>query len=168
MAGVTPMFPKTYSLTLSKLFQGDSLRRIIVRIITSIILIVLAIILFNVQGISQSDKKLDSAKVKNMFAKNRCFSKGGIGIIDRDLYIVVKSGKNDKNELILSAGNRWTGLSVGTPEVVIFYDNNIWSRQTLPDGFNLSKAVVISFESDKVRFFDFRKMEGGYYDRIWV
>jgi len=30
----------------------------------------------------------------------------------------------------------------------------------------MSKSVVISFESDKVRFFDFQATEGGYYDRI--
>jgi hypothetical protein len=30
----------------------------------------------------------------------------------------------------------------------------------------LSKAVVVSFEESKIRFFDFQTMSGGYFDRI--
>jgi hypothetical protein len=61
---------------------------------------------------------------------------------------------------------RWHGKSVTEAEVAIFYEGKVWSSQRLPDGFDLSKAVVISFESGKVRFFDFQTMSGGYYERI--
>ena len=98
-----------------------------------------------------------------MFATNEFFAKGGIGIVSENLYIVVKSAKN---ELVLGAGGRWAGLDAGRPEVVIFFEGRIWSLQAIPDRFDLSKAVVISFESDKVRFFDFHSMSGGYYRRI--
>ena len=96
------------------------------------------------------------------FSTNECFAKGGIGIVSTNLHIDLKS---EKNELVLSAGSRWTGQSASTQEVAIFFDNKIWSPQALPDGFDLSKSVVISFEGAKVRFFDFGKMSGGYYKR---
>jgi hypothetical protein len=106
----------------------------------------------------------DGAKDQGItFATNECFAKGGIGIVNEGLYIVVKSGEN---ELRLSAGDRWTGQSSSTPEVVIFFEGRIWSPQVLPDGFDLSKAIVVSFEASKVRFFDFGKMSGGYYRRL--
>jgi len=99
---------------------------------------------------------------KNTLSTNECFAKGGLGIVNTNLYIDLKSGRN---ELQLSAGNKWTGQSTPTQEVVIFYENKILSPQALPDGFDLSKSVVISFEGHKVRFFDFGKMSGGYYKR---
>ena len=40
------------------------------------------------------------------------------------------------------------------------------SPQALPSGFDLSRAVIISFEADKVRFLQCSKMDGGYYERI--
>jgi hypothetical protein len=96
------------------------------------------------------------------FATNECFAKGGLGIVNPNVYIDLKS---DKNELLLNAGHKWAGQSASTQEVAIFFDNRIWSPQAIPDGFDLSKSVVISFEGDKVRFFDFGKMSGGFYKR---
>jgi len=99
---------------------------------------------------------------KNTLSTNECFAKGGLGIVSTNLYIDLKS---DNNELLLSAGNRWVGQGATTQEVAIFFDNKIWPPQALPNGFDLSKSAVISFEGDKVRFFDFGKMSGGYYKR---
>lgn len=138
------------------------------RIITYIFLTILLTTLFSNQSFSQKAKTHNTARGKKMFAKDEYFAKGGIGIIDKDLYIVVKSAKDDKNALILSDGNKWAGLQAGTPEVVIFYENKILSPQALPSQFDLSNSVVISFENNKIRFFDFRAMEGGYYRRIWI
>ena len=138
------------------------------RIITCIILTVLAATLFSAQGFSQRAKKPDTVSEEQQFANNRCFAKGGLGIIDKDFYVVVKLSKKDKNGLRFGQSGRWDGLSAGTPEVVIFYEGKIWSQQALPKRFDLSKAIVISFESDKIRFFDFHTMSGGYYMRLWV
>jgi len=114
-----------------------------------------------------------------MFATNRGWSKGGIGIISEELYVVVKSARNDRNELILTPPGhlgkdqrapvpetRWKGKSISEGQVVFVYEGKVWEPQDLPQGFDLSKSAVISFESDKVRFFDFQATEGGYYDRI--
>jgi hypothetical protein len=135
--------------------------------------------LFGAPGASQSTKKLAAAKERDMFANNEFFAKGGIGMISEELYAVVKSAKNDRNELIVAPPGhlgrdqsapvpktRWKGKSASEAEVVFFFGGKTWSPQQLPDGFDLSKTVVVSFEASKVRFFDFRKMSGGYYERI--
>jgi hypothetical protein len=105
-----------------------------------------------------------------MFATSRCFSKGGIGIVNTRLYIVVKSSKGDSNELIVKptgeTEERWKGKSVTKAEIAFVYEGKVWSPQGVPDRFDLSKAVVVSFEGDKIRFFDFQAMAGCYYERI--
>ncbi len=99
-----------------------------------------------------------------MFAKNLCFAKGGIGIIIKGIYVVLKS---DKNELLLGSEkkDKWVGQDASKREIVIYFRNKIWRPQQLPDDFDLSEAIIISFEVDKVRFFDFSELDGGYYNR---
>jgi hypothetical protein len=107
---------------------------------------------------------------RDAFATRWQLSKGGIGMVNKHLYVVVKSGSDGKNGLIVAptetTEERWYGKSVAEPEVAIFYAGKVWSSQSLPGGFDLSKAVVVSFERDKVRYFDFQAFSGGYYDRI--
>jgi hypothetical protein len=112
---------------------------------------------------SQGPKTHDAAEDRKMFATNRCFSKGGLGIVNTSLYIAVKSARN---ELLLGEKETWSGLDAGRPEIVVFFENKVWVPENLPKGFDLSKAVVISFEGSKIRFFDFQMMSGCYYDRI--
>jgi hypothetical protein len=126
---------------------------------------VLGATLFCAQAFSQEPMRPNGVKEKIMFATNICMSKGGIGVITKNLHIDLKS---TKNELILGTRERWTGQAVQTSEVVIFFEGKIWSLQALPDGFDLSKAVIVSFENDKVRFLDFSKLSGGYYRRVGV
>jgi hypothetical protein len=132
--------------------------------------VLLPVALFSAQEAGQGPQKHGAAKEPQMFATNRLLSKGGIGIVNRSLYIVVKSHKSDSNELIVKpteeTEERWKGKSVTEAEVVVVYEGKVWSSQGLADRFDLSKAIVVSFESDKVRFFDFQAMSGGYYARI--
>jgi hypothetical protein len=128
---------------------------------------------------SQVAAQIKPAEEKSTFATRREFSKGGIGMLADKLFVVVRSKRTEKNELIVDSASgareSWYGKSVAEPEVVFFYEGqiwsyegNIWSRsRPLPQGFDLSRAIVISFEKDKVRFFDFEKENGGYYSRIW-
>lgn len=97
-----------------------------------------------------------------MFASNEFFAKGGMGIINEKLYIVLKS---EKNELRLGSTDSWVGVAASQPELAIVFDGKVWSPQALPPQFDLSRAIIISFEGDKVRFFDFGKITGGYYKR---
>lgn len=135
--------------------------------------------LFSPQAGSQNTQQSDAAKEKGMFATTRYLSKGGIGMISEELYVVVKSSRKDKNELIVKPPGhlgtdqsapvpetRWKGKSASQAEAAIFFRGKVWSSLELPDRFDLSKAVIISFEGDKIRFLDFQTMAGGYYERI--
>ena len=97
-----------------------------------------------------------------MSLSSRHMAKGGIGIVNTHLYIDLKSATN---ELVLSDGHRWANLSREKPEVVVFFQDRIWPSDDLPREFDLSKAIIISFERDVVRFFEFEKSSGGYYQR---
>jgi hypothetical protein len=97
-----------------------------------------------------------------VFAHSYALSKHGIGPIRENLYVETDS---TTNELLLDKGNRWTGNNSSAKEAVIFFENKVWLPSALPGDFDLTKAVIISFEGDKVRFFDFGGMHGGYYER---
>jgi hypothetical protein len=73
--------------------------------------------------------------------------------------------RSAKNELRFNRTETWIGLDASKPEVAVFFEGKVWSPPVLPERFDLSNAVIFSFESDKVRFYDFRDMSGGYYRR---
>ena len=100
-----------------------------------------------------------------VFAHNYTVSKHGLGIIRENLFVETDS---PINELLLDQGNRWKGNVASTNEAVIFFEDRVWPASALPGDFDLSKAVVISFEGPTVRFFDFGRMSGGYYERPGV
>ncbi len=113
------------------------------------------------------DTKKHAVKERDALAARRELSKGSIGIVNKNLYIVVKS---TRNELIVTpteeTEQRWEGKDANQAEVAVVYEGKIWSSEDLPAQFDLSKAVIVSFEGNKIRFFDFQTMSGGYYDRI--
>jgi hypothetical protein len=139
------------------------------KIVTSLLCVILLVDVVYAQQASQKTENYGILNGNTMITTNQCFPKGGIGIINKSLYIVVKSAKDSRNELVVKpteeTESRWKGRSVAKAEVVIFYEGKVWSVEHVPDDFDLSRAVVISFESDKVRFFDFQAMFGGYYER---
>jgi len=142
------------------------------KVISSIICGALAIGVTVAQEVSQKTEGHSIVNDTITFATNRCFSKGGLGIVNTSLYIVVDSTKNGSNELIVKPTDEtektWSGRSVAKAEVVVYYGGKVWLKESLPDQFDLSKAVIVSFESNKVRFFDFQAMSGGYYERNHV
>lgn len=129
----------------------------------------LAVTLFGVQLASQDAQK-HGPEERDAFATRLQLSIGGVGMVNKNLYIVVESAKNDRNELVMKpteeTEERWKGKGVTKAEVVIVYEGKVWSPEALPKRFDLSKAVIASFEESKIRFFDFQKMSGGYFDRI--
>jgi hypothetical protein len=139
------------------------------RVTAYVVSALLAATLFSAQRTSQDTKK-QGVEGTDAFANHWELSKGGIGMVNKKVYIVVKSTKNDRNELVVipteDTEERWKGQSATKTEVAIVYEGKVWSSETIPDGFDLSKAVVVSFEGSKIRFFDFQKMAGGYYERI--
>jgi hypothetical protein len=132
------------------------------RIAACAALVLLAATLLGAKGAGQ-DTKGPCAEERQMFATNRGWPKRGLGIVNTSLYIVLKSAKN---ELLFGEKETWSGLDASKPEVVVFFESKVWVPQGLPKGFDLSKAVIVSFEGDKIRFFDFHAMSGGYYERI--
>jgi hypothetical protein len=133
------------------------------RITACAVSVLLAATLVSAQVASQGSKKHDATEERKMFATTRCLSKGGLGIVNTSLYIAVKSARN---ELLFGEKERWSGFGAANPEVVVFFENRVWVPENLPKGFDLSKAVVVSFEGSKIRFFDFQMMSGCYYERI--
>jgi hypothetical protein len=128
-----------------------------------VIVIVLAGTLLSVPGRGQSVNTTHSRKENNVIPPGLHLSKGGIGIISTDLYIVVKSAKN---ELILKDGKRWAGKGAGIREVVLVFENRVWTSADVPPGFDLGKSIVVSFEGETIRFFEFDRKRGGYYERL--
>jgi hypothetical protein len=133
--------------------------------------VLLISVLLQTQMNPQVGRSTKSMEKIGTFATRREFSKGGIGLVNERLYVVVRTEKTGRNELIVRPTNgaeeTWHGKSITEPEVVFFYDGKVWMpSQALPDGFDLSRAIVVSFEKDKVRFFDFEKEYGAYYTRI--
>jgi hypothetical protein len=124
--------------------------------------IMLTSILLCVQGIGQQSNQAADPRGDNLFAANEFIAKGGIGIVNPNLYIDVKSAKN---ELRLKEGHRWTGRDAKAAEVVFFFADTIWLPQKLPEGFDISQPIVVSFETGRIRFFDFSKLSGGFYRR---
>jgi hypothetical protein len=124
--------------------------------------IVLAATLLCFQGAGQKASQPSGTNDHYRFPNNEFIAMGGTGIINTSLYIDLKSASN---ALRLSGDKRWTGQNAQTPELAIFFADKVWSPQAVPAEFDLSKAIVVSFESSKVRFFDFTTMSGGYYKR---
>jgi hypothetical protein len=125
--------------------------------------VLLAANMVSAQVAREGTKTHGAAEARRRFAADRCFSKGGLGIVNTGLYIDVKSAKN---ELLLGKNGTWSGLDAARPEVVVFFESRVWALENLPKRFDLSKAVVVSFEGSKIRFFDFQTMSGCYCDRI--
>jgi hypothetical protein len=130
--------------------------------------VVLAIALINTQGSCQKVNLPDfvTAHEKKVMEANKCWPKGGLGIImspnDANLYAIVRS---TKNEIEWGSGGDWVGQGSSTSEIIIFYDGKVWTPQSLPHDFNKNKSVIVSFDKKKIRFYDFVHMSGGYYER---
>jgi hypothetical protein len=107
-------------------------------------------------------------------AENRWWPvKGGIAIIRDRIY--VGAGATKTNLIVIEDQHhegtqrrsevRWTGKSADEPEVVVVFQRQVLDWASLPKGFDLGMAIIVSFEPDKVRVFDFAKGKGGYYPR---
>ena len=95
---------------------------------------------------------------KNAMETNSCFpryGKGGVGIVSTDLYVFTKSKWNEIDWGEGENAKKWTGRSASQAEVVVFFDDKIWPLQSLPHAFDKSKSVVISFEKEHIRFYDY-------------
>jgi hypothetical protein len=97
-------------------------------------------------------------------SENQYLPKGGVGMIKKDLYINLKSANN---ELMLGS-TTWAGRSSRQREVVFVSAAGAISPDPLPADFHLQESVLVSFENEKVLFFDFKSGKGGFYPRRLV
>ena len=120
--------------------------------------------LFLVELIFQPSKgqSMGTSAARMKIATNKCWPKAGLGIIDPDLYIDLNS---TKNELILAAGQRWAGAPVKMHQVVFVWHGKVLREPSSEHGFAIENSAVVSFEVEKVSFFDFASGIGGYYER---
>lgn len=94
--------------------------------------------------------------------ENRFVSKAGLGVIDGDLLIDIRSGRN----ALLIGSERWQGLGRRNRQIVHVHGGDVvGSPGDLSLASMLSESVVISFEGRRVYFSDFRSNEGGHYER---
>ena len=91
--------------------------------------------------------------------------KGGVGGIGTDVYVGTKSTRNKIMWRYEGSSKKWIGQESSKPEVVVFYDGNVWSAESLPIRFDKNKSVVVSFEKKHIRFYDFVQNTGCYYKR---
>ena len=88
--------------------------------------------------------------------------KGGMGILRPGLFVEVNS---QEKALLLPSGQRWTGRKSDKREVTLFWRESIISPTALPDDFLLSETVVISFETGRIVYRDFKRGKEGFYRR---
>ena len=101
-------------------------------------------------------------KAKAHFETNQCFPKGGLGMVSKNLYIVLNT---TQNELKIPNGKDWIGGAKEEKEVVIIFGGRVFATSGLPSNYRLNESVLISFEAEKVVFFDFGTLDGGFYRR---
>lgn len=108
-------------------------------------------------------EKLDNRKLNDLLFdkcnQNMCMSKGGIGVIDRNLYIQLRSEKNS----ISVSNQEWHGQPYKCVETVITDGQRILSND---QNVSINSICVILFTPDQVAFIDYRNKTTGVYRRI--
>ena len=104
-----------------------------------------------------------AAVVAKDFKINRAMSVGGVGVVGDNVYVVTKG---DQNKAIYGAdGKRWAGKSKLQNQVIYIVDGSVFEGNNLPENFDISRAILISFEKERIRFLDFNTFMGGFYER---
>jgi hypothetical protein len=108
---------------------------------------------------------------KAAMTANLKISQAGIGVIrdESEGYLVVSTCSR-KNEILWQLGDKhhnWSGRRSTTVQAVVFFGGKIWYPNTLPQNFDRSQSVVIYFEGNYVRFFDYVHNQGGYFMKYW-
>jgi hypothetical protein len=106
------------------------------------------------------------------FAENEVWVKGGIGTLGDGIYVAINSPNNEvivQGPPATATGGlsqmRWTGRPAGQREVVVIFERKVWGWSELPSTFDMSRAMLVSFEASRVRFFDFAEARGAFFKR---
>jgi hypothetical protein len=102
-------------------------------------------------------------RAQELIEANQCFPKDGLGVTYQGVYILVNSSKN---ELKIDHSKSWVGARRDVKETVWIRNREIISPPETLEGFDLSNCFVISFQPDRVIFFNFSGSKGSYYLRF--
>ena len=75
----------------------------------------------------------------DMFANNKCLANGGVGVVNRDFYIVLTS---EINELKFVNGQKWQGSDIKIIHVVFVFDGKVLLQSEMPIDLDLANCIV--------------------------
>jgi len=84
---------------------------------------------------------------------------------DSNLYVATKTKRNEIGWGSGENSKKWMGREASKQEVVVFFEGKVWPPQSLPYGFDKSRSVVVFFEENYIRSYDYVHHRGGYYER---
>lgn len=87
-------------------------------------------------------------------------SKGGVGIIRGDVYVVTRSPKNE----VFAGKDKFVGTTFDTPEIFVFSRGKFVGNIRLPMGGD-DDVLFALFTPKKIRIFDWKEFIGFYYTR---
>jgi hypothetical protein len=116
-----------------------------------------------VSAVGPATSLSEGQSVDKSLLENLYYPKGSFGLVGAKVYVSVKS---PRNELVVRSGSRWTGEPRGVRQVVLLWKGEPVSEATLPPDFELSKAILVSFEGERITFVDFETGTSGYYRRL--
>ncbi len=101
---------------------------------------------------------------KTLAFDSKLIAKGGVGVIEKDVHVLLISSKNS---IVSRLSGEWHGQSKDVNEVVIVFEGKVFTSTEIQDvdGFDLANCILVSFQRERVRVFNFKKFVGGYYSR---
>jgi hypothetical protein len=91
--------------------------------------------------------------------------KGKVGVVADEVYVALNS---ERNTLLIGNNREWTGRPSHEKQVVMAFEGAIVDPSALPSEFALEKSVVVSFENEKVYFWNASEKRLGFYRRSIV
>ncbi|MEY2879107.1 MAG: hypothetical protein RLZZ15_1487 [Verrucomicrobiota bacterium] len=85
--------------------------------------------------------------------------KGGVATLGSGRYVLAR-GTNG----VIANGNAVEGLNWKSPELFVFAGTNYIGRLAVPKS-DVNHVTVVLFTPERVRFFDWATLKGGYYPR---
>jgi hypothetical protein len=111
-----------------------------------------------------AERGVTVAEVRGVFAAMNCNSqtitKGGVGLIRDDVFVVASSEKNEA----IAGSKTLVGADCQILELFVFSDGKFVGRVPVP-GDSASDVIVALYSPEKVRFFDWKDFTGGYFKR---
>ncbi|MDF9833212.1 hypothetical protein M2103_001435 [Ereboglobus sp. PH5-5] len=105
-------------------------------------------------------KEVVMEKARSLFNDGQCWPvKGGVAVIRDEIYVLARS----KNGVIVGDETIY-GADWKKPELFVFAGKKLAGRLSIPSG-DEGDVVLALFTPKKVRFFDWKRLEGGFYSR---